>query len=123
MLPSPTQLSNLLNMYMYQDKVSIFRQISAVDEQGADDYIVQEIYTDIPCKLSQDNKSFVSAATDRQIDIAIELKLFVDSKYEILPNDILKVLHNGQEFLLNAIKSFKYQSHQEVTVKRKDEAR
>lgn len=110
-------------MYMYQDKVSIFRQISAVDEQGADDYIVQEIYTDIPCKLSQDNKSFVSAATDRQIDIAIELKLFVDSKYEILPNDILKVLHNGQEFLLNAIKSFKYQSHQEVTVKRKDEAR
>lgn len=123
MLPSPTQLSNLLNMYMYQDKVSIFRQISAVDEQGADDYIVQEIYTDIPCKLSQDNKSFVSAATDRQIDIAIELKLFVDSKYEILPNDILKVLHNGQEFLLNAIKSFKYQSHQEVTVKRKDEVR
>lgn len=110
-------------MYMYQDKVSIFRQISAVDEQGADDYVIQEIYIDIPCKLSQDNKSFVSAATDRQIDIAIELKLFVDSKYEILPNDILKVLHNGQEFLLNAIKSFKYQSHQEVTVKRKDEAR
>lgn len=123
MAPSPTQLSNLLNMYMYQDKVNIFRQISAVDEQGADDYIVREIYTDIPCKLSQDSKSFVSATTDRQIDIIIELKLFLDPKYEILPNDILKVLHNGQEFLLNVVKSFKYKSHQEVMVKRKDEAR
>ena len=50
-MPVPAQLNNLLNKYMYQDKVTIYRQIDA-DEDGADDYKIVAIYTDIPCKLS-----------------------------------------------------------------------
>lgn len=122
-MPTPAQLSNLLNKYMYHDKVSVYRQIYTTDEEGADDYEVQEIYSQIPCKLSQDGKAFTSQNTDRQVDITTELKLFLNLEYDILPNDILKVFRNGQEFLLNAVKSFKYKSHQEVNVKRKDEAR
>lgn len=123
MLPSPTQLSNLLNMYMYQDKVTIYRQIDTLDEEGADDYKIVAIYTDIPCKLSQDNNSFLAQNTDRHVEISTELKLFLAPDYDIQANDILKVKHCNQEFLLNAVKTFKYKSHQELIAKRKDEAK
>lgn len=108
---------------MYHDKATVCRQINAVDEEGADDYAVQEIYSDIPCKLYQSGKPFTAQNTDRQVDIITDLKLFLPPQYDILPNDILKISRNGQNILLNAVKSFRYKSHQEVTVKRKDEAR
>lgn len=117
----PGQLSKLLNKYMYYDKVTVYRQIDTVDDEGADDYSVKEIYIDIPCKLSQDTKAFTTQSTDRQVDIKTDLKLFLSQEYDILPNDILEITHNGQKFLLNAIKAFKYKSHQELLVNRKDE--
>ncbi len=110
-------------MYMYQDKVTIYRQIDTLDEDGADDYKIVAIYTDIPCKLSQDNNSFLAQNTDRHVEISTELKLFLAPDYDIQANDILKVKHCNQEFLLNAVKTFKYKSHQELIAKRKDEAK
>nr|DAL51171.1 MAG TPA_asm: head closure knob [Caudoviricetes sp.] len=122
-MPTPSQLNSLLNKFMYHDKVNVYRQCSIIDDEGADDYSIKEIYSQIPCKLSQDGKAFTAQNTDRQVDIIIDLKLFLSSQYDILPNDVLKISRNGQEILLNVVKSFKYKSHQEVTVKRKDEAR
>lgn len=122
-MPTPSQLNSLLSKYMYHDNVTVCRQINAVDDEGADDYTVQEIYSDIPCKLYQSGKPFTVQNTDRQVDITCDLKLFLPPQYDILPNDILKISRNGQNILLNAVKSFRYKSHQEVTVKRKDEAR
>lgn len=122
-MPTPSQLNSLLNKFMYHDKVTVCRQISSIDEEDADDYTVQEIYVDIPCKLYQSGKPFTVQNTDRQIDIITDLKLFLPPRYDILPNDALKISRNGQEILLNVVKSFNYKSHQEVTVKRKDEAR
>lgn len=122
-MPVPAQLNNLLNKYMYQDKVTIYRQIDTLDEDGADDYKIVAIYTDIPCKLSQDNNSFLAQNTDRQVEISTELKLFLAPDYDIHANDILKIQHCNQEFLLNAVKNFKYKSHQELIAKRKDEAK
>ena len=122
-MPTPSQLNSLLNKYMYHDKVTVCRQINTIDEEGADDYAVQETYRDIPCKLYQSGKPFTVQNTDRQVGVTTEKKLFLPPQYDILPNDILKISHNGQDILLNVVKSFKYKSHQEVTVKRKDEAR
>ena len=122
-MPTPSQLNGLLTKYMYQDKATVCRQINAVDEEGADDYAVQEIYSDIPCKLYQSGKPFTAKNTDRQVDVITDLKLFLPPQYDVLPNDILKISRNEQEILLNVVKSFKYKSHQEVTVKRKDESR
>nr|DAM22037.1 MAG TPA: head closure knob [Caudoviricetes sp.] len=122
-MPTPSQLNSLLSKYMYHDNVTVCRQINAVDDEGADDYTVQEIYVNIPCKLYQSGKPFTAKNTDRQVDVITDLKLFLPPQYDILPNDILKISHNGQDILLNVVKSFKYKSHQEVTVKRKDEAR
>ena len=122
-MPTPSQLNGLLTKYMYQDKATVCRQINSIDEEGADDYSVQEIYSDIPCKLYQSGKPFTVQNTDRQVDITCDLKLFLPPQYDILPNDILKISRNGQNILLNAVKSFRYKSHQDVTVKRKDEAR
>lgn len=122
-MPTPSQLNSLLNKYMYHDNVTVCRQINAVDDEGADDYTVQEIYVNIPCKLYQSGKPFTAKNTDRQVDVITDLKLFLPPQYDVLPNDILKISRNEQEILLNVVKSFKYKSHQEVTVKRKDEAR
>lgn len=118
-----SKLKDCLNKFMYHDKVNVYRQCSIIDDEGADDYSIKEIYSQIPCKLSQDGKAFTAQNTDRQVDIIIDLKLFLSSQYDILPNDVLKISRNGQEILLNVVKSFKYKLHQEVTVKRKDEAR
>lgn len=107
---------------MYHDNVTVCRQTNTIDDEGADDYAVQEIYSDIPCKLYQSGKPFTVQNTDRQVDIKTDLKLFLSQEYDILPNDILEITHNGQKFLLNAIKAFKYESHQELLVNRKDEA-
>lgn len=122
-MPTPSQLNSLLSKYMYHDNVTVCRQINAVDDEGADDYTVQEIYVNIPCKLYQSGKPFTAKNTDRQVDVITDLKLFLPPQYDVLPNDILKISRNGQNILLNAVKSFKYKSHQEVMVKRKDEAR
>ena len=43
-MPTPSQLNSLLSKYMYHDNVTVCRQINAVDDEGADDYTVQEIY-------------------------------------------------------------------------------
>ena len=84
---------------------------------------MQEIYVKIPSKLNQSAKPFTAKNTERQVDVIKDLKLFLPPQYDVLTNYILKISRNEQEILLNVVKSFKYKSHQEVTVKRKDEAR
>ena len=103
-----SKLKDCLNKFMYHDKVNVCRQCSIIDDEGADDYLIKEIYSQIPCKLSQDGKAFTSQSTDRQVDIVTDLKLFLSPEYDILPNDILKISRDGQEILLNAVKSFNY---------------
>ena len=63
-MPTPSQLNSLLSKYMYHDNVTVCRQINAVDDEGADDYTVQEIYVNIPCKLYQSGKPFTAKNTD-----------------------------------------------------------
>lgn len=120
-MPSYKKLRNILNKVMYHDTATISRQMPIKDAEGADDYKVVAVYKDIPCKLSQykDNSTTV---TDRQVDINMDFRLCCAPVYDIQPNDIIKVKHRGQKFLLNADKAFKYPTHQEISVRKVSEA-
>lgn len=122
-MPSIAGLQSLLRRFMYHDTATVMRQMATVDDEGADDYDVQVIYEDIPCKLSQYGKDISTAVTDRQADISMDFRLTCDPSYDIKPNDIIRVQHEGQEFLLNAAMPFKYKTHLEISLRRKDEAR
>ena len=44
-------MKTLLKQYMYKDRMTVSRQIADVDEEGADDYTMKDVYTDVPCHL------------------------------------------------------------------------
>lgn len=116
-------MKNILADYMYKDTACVTRQMGIVDEEGADDYELKEIYRDIPCKLSQSGrKNLTARKEDRSFILDNELTVCLAPEYEILPNDILTVQHEGQIFQLNAAKAFRYPTHQEILVKRREEA-
>lgn len=111
---------NLLMKYMYKDRVTVYRQQSVKDDEGADDYMVQAIYQDIPCHLTQYGKELQSGQNPREFFTKTDLRICLDPKYDILPNDILTITHDGQTFQLNAAKAFKYPTHQEISVRREE---
>ena len=55
---------------MYKDKVTIKRSQIVLLEDGSDKYNLAEIYVDIPCKLSQNNRSILSDKNDRATSIS-----------------------------------------------------
>lgn len=113
---------NLLYRYMYTDTVTVSRQQSIEDDEGADDYTMQTVYQDIPCHLTQYGKELQSEQNPREFYLKTDLRICLDSDYDILPNDVLTITHAGQTFQLNAAKAFKYPDHQEISVRREDEA-
>ena len=42
-----------LRRYMYLDRVTVSRQMPVLDDEGADSFAMTDVYTDVPCKLSQ----------------------------------------------------------------------
>lgn len=113
---------NALHRYMYHDLVTVTRQKGNTDDEGADDYGTQDIYKDIPCSLSQYKKGISITETDRQATITSDLRVCLDPQYEVLPNDILTVKHEGQIFVLNAAKPFIYPTHQEISARKESDA-
>lgn len=112
----------LLTKYMYTDTVTVYRQSSIEDEEGADDYTLQAVYQDIPCHLTQYGKELQSGQNPREFFTKTDLRICLDPAYDIQPNDVLTITHAGQTFQLNAAKAFKYQAHQEISVRREEEA-
>ena len=112
----------LLSQYMYTDTVTVYRQPSVEDAEGADDYDLVAVYTDTPCHLTQYGKELQSGQLAREFFTRTDLRICLDPKYDILPNDILTITHDGQTFQLNAAKAFKYPTHQEISVRREEEA-
>ena len=116
------KLKGLLGQFMYLDKLTVIRQTGCTDDDGADDYELKEIYKDIPCKLSQYGKEIESHQEDRAYVIKTDLRVCISPEYVILSNDVMKVTHQGQIFTMNAAQAFVYPTHQEISVRRKDEA-
>jgi hypothetical protein len=124
MMPNYMKLRGLLNNIMYKDTADIYRVVEAQADDGSDDYDEAEtpVYEAIPCKLSQYGKELTQDKTDRGVNIIMDLRLCCSPEYQIRENDIVKVTHNGQHFLLNAGKRFVYPTHQEIPVKQVKEA-
>ncbi len=122
MTPPWERCRKYLAKYMYSDKVTVTRQVAAVDKDGADTYELQDVYKDVPCKLSQYGKELQSGQEARAFTMSNDLRLCVDPDIKILPNDILTITHEGDQFQLNAAKPFPYPDHVEISVRRKEEA-
>ncbi len=112
----------LLLKYMYADKVTVYRQQSIKDDEGADDYALKAVYDGIPCHLTQYGKELQSAKNAREFYLKTDLRICLAPDYTVLPNDVLVITHGSQTFTLNAAKAFKYPDHQEISVRREDEA-
>ena len=103
---------------MYADRVTVYRQQAVKDDDGADDYTMQAVYQELPCHLTQYGKEMQSGQNPREFFTKTDLRICLDPEYDILPNDVLVIVHVGQTFTLNAAKAFKYPDHQEISVRR-----
>ena len=118
------KLRNILHKFMYKDRADIYRaQLSTVGR--TDDYTseFELVYSDIPCKLSQYGKQLSAHRDDVSQKLTTDLRLTFDPEYQILPNDVVKIRHQGQEFKLFAGEQFNYPTHAELSVRRRKEAR
>ena len=117
-------LKGILHSVMYRDTVTVHRAEKVLADDGTDDYAEEfaVIYANIPCKLSQYNMELAANVSERAMELSLNLRLCCDPDYDIRPNDILKVNHQGQVFTLCAGQKFAYPTHQEISARRKKEA-
>ncbi|WP_308694673.1 hypothetical protein [uncultured Veillonella sp.] len=113
----------ILERYMRNDRVTVVRQVEAVDDIGADIFTETVVYADIPCKLGQAGKNTLdNTPTNSVTFVTADLRLCLAPEYTILANDKLIVKHKGQTFTFWATQAFKYMTHQEISVYAKTEA-
>lgn len=104
---------------MYRDRMTVARQMPVTDDEGADGYKMQDIYSDIPCHLGQYNNRMAGERTDRAYELNTELRVDCDPDYDIWPADVLTVTTEaGDVFILNAARAMKYVTHQEINVRK-----
>lgn len=117
-------LRGILHQLMYKDRATVLRAQKVLADDGSDDYAENfaVIMEDVPCKLSQYGKEPPAHIEDRAIVMFIDLRLCCDPEYDIRPNDIVKVQHQGQLFTLHAGQRFAYPTHQEISMRRGKEA-
>jgi len=115
-------LKGVLSSIMYTDTVTVTRQMPTIDDEGADGYKPTDVYVNIPCKLSQYGKELQSSQEDRAFILKTDLRICMDPVYTIQPNDAMTIHHQGQIFVLYAAQPFCYADHQEISVRRKEEA-
>lgn len=115
-------MKKILKRFMYNDLMTVSRQTASVDEEGADDYTVSDVYTDIPCHLGIYEISLTGDQTDRADKLKQSLRIDCSPEYEILANDILTVkTEAGDTFVLRAGKPFRYDTHTEINAEREGE--
>ena len=116
-------LRNILHKFMYNARADVYRaRLSKVGR--TDDYVseFELVYSDIPCKLSQYGKQLSAHRDDVSQKLTTDLRLTFDPEYQILPNDVIQIRQEGQEFKLFAGEQFSYETHAELSVRRRREA-
>lgn len=122
-MPMPYQRCKAaLAQFMYHDRLTVSRQVPAKDQEGADCFAMEDVYADIPCKLSQYGKEMQGEQRDREYWLRTDLRVCLAPDYDIRPSDVLTITHEGQTFVLYAAQAFKYPTHQEISVRRESEA-
>lgn len=108
-----------LQQFMYRDTMTVARQVPVIDDEGADGYEMQDVYTSVPCHLGQYNTSMKGERSDRAYELTTELRVDCDPDYDIRPADVLTVTTEaGQVFVMNAARAMKQATHQEINVRK-----
>ena len=70
-------MKGILQHLMYKDTATVYRLVEGQADDGSDDYTdeEQEIYKDLPCKLSQYGKDLLASKTERAVSVTIDLRL------------------------------------------------
>lgn len=115
-------MKRLLKQFMYNDRMTVSRQVSSVDAEGADGYRSDKIYNEVPCHLGIYEISLTGKQSDRSDRLTQRLRIDCDPQYDVQPNDILVIqTASGQQFLLRAGKAFDYPTHKEINAEREGE--
>ena len=115
-------MKRLLKQFMYNDRMTVSRQVASVDAEGADDYRIDEIYHEVPCHLGIYEISLTGKQSDRGDILTQKLRIDCDPQYDVESNDILVIqTASGQQFLLRAGKAFDYSTHKEINAEREGE--
>lgn len=115
-------MKRLLKQFMYNDCMTVSRQVASLDAEGADDYRIDEIYHEIPCHLGIYAISLTGKQSDRGDVLTQKLRIDCDPQYDIRPNDILVIQTAAeQQFLLRAGKALNYPTHKEINAEREGE--
>ncbi|OAB25242.1 ABC transporter ATP-binding protein [Paenibacillus macquariensis subsp. defensor] len=105
----------------YEDKCTISRFGPKKQPNGSTKQELQVVHADIPCRISQ--KSLGSnGQTESANNISYEIKLFISPDIEIKQGDTVNVTRGTLVHLYTAGEPFPYQTHQEVSLQRKDKA-
>ena len=116
------RLKRDLHAIMYKDVATIYRSVKVIEEgTGATDYESQVVIENLPCKLSQ-YKEIYANRNDRAQSIDLDFRLTCDPEIDIEENDVVDVLHEGENFKLVAGTSFNYPTHKEISMRRRKEA-
>lgn len=106
---------------LYEDKCTISRYGPVTQPNGSTKNELHAIYNDVPCRISQ--KSLGSnGQTESTNNIAYDIKLFISPDIEIKQGDTVNVVRGTHERLYTAGEPFLYQTHQEISLQRKDKA-
>lgn len=108
---------------MYTDRMTVYRQVPVIDEQGADDFELRPVHEDIPCRLSQSQKARLSIG-ESTAESTQQLKIFTAPDIKVLANDSIKVFQKIDTndglietiYNLRAALPFRYLAQQEIPV-------
>ena len=117
------RLKRLLAHFMYKDRANVYRAVTnKTGWKSANDRAFETIYENIPCHLAQYGKELSAHRDDRAQIITEDLRLDCDPDIEILENDVIEVHRRNEVFTLIAGTVFKYDTHVELSVRRRKEA-
>lgn len=108
-------LQALNQKMMYTDRMTVYRQVSIIDEQGADDFALRPVYENIPCRLAQSQKARLNIGEGAAESIQ-QMKIFTMPELTVLANDVVEVCRMGQIYRMCAALPFRYPTHQEIPV-------
>ena len=114
-------LRGILSSVMYNDTVTILRRQRVGNGDRSSRTTDVPLYEDVPCKLSQYGKGLVTNKTQSTFNVTTDLRICLSPEYDVQPNDVMPIMHEGQKFTLYAGVAFRYPTHQEISVRRQKE--
>lgn len=118
----------ILNVFMYDDTCTITRLKQTTDQYGADQPNGRdEIYKDIKCKFSFNEKDNPSDSNDSYMPVLKQVVVFTDLDHNILPGDFISGYKmdeaSGIKQLIEGIcgEPNRFDTHQEIPIQIEEE--